>query len=38
MKDILNEIEIMKICNLNDNNINSVKFYECFDTENEFAM
>ena len=38
MKDILNEIEIMKICNLNDNNINSVKFYECFDTEKEFVI
>ena len=38
MKDILNEIEIMKMCNLNDNNINSVKFYEYFDTENEFVI
>ena len=38
MKNILNEIIIMRMCNSNDNNINSVKFYECYDTENEFVI
>ena len=32
----MNEIENMKICS--ENNDNSVKYYESFETENEFAI
>ena len=36
INDLNNEINIMKICS--ENNINSVKYYESFETENEFAI
>ena len=36
IEDIKNEINIMKICG--ENNENSIKFYESFETDDEFAI
>ena len=36
IKSLMNEINIMKICG--KNNHHSVKFYESFETEDEFAI
>ena len=38
LKDIINELENMKICSNENRNDNSVKYYEYFKSENEFVI
>jgi len=38
MKDIKNELQNMRICSNNNQNENSVKYFEYFESEDEFAI